>query len=256
MSIDYKKAGKIAIFTINNPEALNAFSPEAAKELSKALMDFRDDDGLWVGILTGAGEKAFCAGADIKTMLPFYKDNTYTGWKKPASIYRGMELWKPVIAAVNGLCLGGGMEIALACDFRIAAEKAQFGFPEAKLGVVPGMGGTQRLPRLVPFGKAAEMMFTGDSIDAQEAYRIGMVNKVVPLPELMPATMKIAERICQAGPVAVRAIKQAMYQGMDVPLEQGLQLEAFLLAYAFGSEDFDEGIKAFLERRKPDFKAK
>jgi enoyl-CoA hydratase/carnithine racemase len=256
MSIEYKKEGKIAIFTINSPETLNAFSPEAARELSKALMDFRDDEGLWVGIITGAGEKAFCAGADIKTMLPFYKENMYTGWKKPASIYKGLELWKPIIAAVNGLCLGGGMEIALACDFRIAAEKAIFGFPEAKLGVVPGMGGTQRLPRLVPFGKAAEMMFTGDSIDAQEAYRIGMVNKVVPLAELMPTTMKIAEKICQAGPIAVRAIKQAMYQGVDVSMEQGLQIEAFLLGYAFNSEDFDEGIKAFIEKRKPDFKAK
>jgi enoyl-CoA hydratase/carnithine racemase len=256
MSIDYKKEGKVAIFTINSPETLNAFSPDAARELSKALMDFRDDEGLWVGIITGAGEKAFCAGADIKTMLPFYKDNMFTGWKKPASIYRGLELWKPVIAAVNGLCLGGGLEIALACDFRIAAEKAIFGLPEPKLGVVPGMGGTQRLPRLIPFGKAAEMMFTGDTIDAQEAYRVGLVNKVVPLPELMPTTMKIAEKICQASPIAVRAIKQSMYQGISVGLEEGLQIEAFLLSYAFNSEDFNEGIKAFMEKRKPDFKAK
>jgi enoyl-CoA hydratase len=256
MKIDYKKEGKIAIFTINRPEAMNAIDPECVKELSEAFIDFRKDENLWVGIMTGAGEKAFCAGADIKTMLPAEKLNIGNHWKKPMAIWRGMDLWKPVIAAVNGLCLGGGMEMALACDFRIASEKAKFGLPEVTLGLIPGMGGTQRLPRLVPFGKAAEMMFTGDIIDAQEALRVGLVNKVFPVASLMDETKKIAEKICAAGPLAVRAAKQAMYQGVSLGLNEGLQLECFLVDYVLGTADFDEGTKAFVEKRKPEFKGK
>jgi enoyl-CoA hydratase/carnithine racemase len=245
-----------ATFIINRPEALNALDPECVGELSQALIDFRNDDGLWVGILTGAGEKAFCAGADVKTMLPADKKNKGNAWKKTPGIHRGLDLWKPIIAAVNGACLGGGMEIALACDFRIAAEKAIFGLPEVRLGIIPGMGGTQRLPRLIPFGKAAEMMFTGAIIDAQEAYRIGLVNKVVPLISLIDETKKIADKICEAGPLAVRAAKQAMYQGVSLGLQEGLQLECLLVDYIFDTEDFEEGTRAFVEKRKPEFKGK
>lgn len=188
MIIDYKKEGKLAIFTISRPEALNAINVQAARELHDALVDFRDDPELWVGIFTGAGEKAFCAGADIKDMLPFLKEILpATPWKMPATNMRGLEIWKPLIAAINGLALGGGLELALACDIRIASEKARFGLPEVTLGLIPGWGGTQRLPRLVPTCKAAELLFTGKIIDAQEAYRIGLVNTVVP-PEAVLST--------------------------------------------------------------------
>jgi len=256
MSIDVTKEGKIAVFTINRAEAMNALNPELAEELSNLLLEFRKDEDMWVGIITGAGEKAFCAGADIKTMLPNEKKNKGKHWKKPPSIYRGLELWKPVIAAVNGICLGGGMEIALACDFRIAAEKAKFGLPEVTLGLIPGMGGTQRLPRLIPFGKAAEMLFTGELIDANEAFRIGLVNKVVPLESLMSETRKLAEAICSAGPLAVRSAKQAMYSGLNMSLQEGLELESILVDYVMDTEDFNEGVVAFTEKRKADFKGK
>jgi enoyl-CoA hydratase/carnithine racemase len=174
----------------------------------------------------------------------------------PATIMRGLELWKPLIAAVNGLAFGGGLEIVLACDLRIAAENATFGLPEVRLGLIPGWGGTQRLPRAIPKVKAAELLFTGRPIDAEEAYRIGLVNKVVPLAELMPAAREMAETICESGPLAVRAAKQAMIQGASLSLEQGLRLEAMLQDFLFTTEDLGEGIKAFREKRKPIFEAK
>ncbi|MBM3167127.1 MAG: hypothetical protein FJZ94_06750, partial [Chloroflexi bacterium] len=210
MTIDYKKEGRIATFTLNRPETLNAIDPTSIEELSRALADFRDDDGLWVGIITGAGDKAFCAGADLKAMMSWRQARIGKPWQLPATIMRGLELWKPLVAAVNGAALGGGMEIVLACDLRIAAENATFGLPEVRRGLIPGWGGTQRLPRLIPPVKAAELLFTGRPIDAQEAYRIGLVNKIVQLSELMPEARQMAESICESGPLAVRAAKQAM----------------------------------------------
>ena len=214
MAIDYQKEGKIAIFTIDRPDALNSINVQTARELHKAMVDFRDDDGLWVGIITGAGDKAFCVGADIKDMLPFLKENlAQRPWAMPDTPMRGLELWKPLIAAINGLALGGGLEIALACDLRIASEKARFGSPEVNLGLIPGWGATQRLPRMIPPCKAAELLLMGKQIDAQEAYRIGLVNTVVPPEEVMPKAREWAETICQAGPLAVRAAKEAMIRG-------------------------------------------
>lgn len=256
MAIDYKKEGKIAIITLNRPEALNAMNPESAEELSQALIDFKDDDELWVGIITGAGDKAFCAGADIKTMLPELKKTKGQPWAGPPTIARGLKLWKPMIAAVNGAALGGGLEIAIACDLRIASENAIFGVPEVNLGLIPGWGGTQRLPRVIAWAKAAELLLTGRPIDAQEAYRIGLVNKVVPLAELMPTAKQMAEALCRPGPLAVRAAKQAMIQGTSLSLEDGLELEKELEDFLVTTEDFDEGCKAFIEKRKAAFKAK
>jgi len=257
MIIDYKKEGKLGIFTINRPEALNAINVQAARELHDALVDFRDDPEIWVGIFTGAGEKAFCAGADIKDMLPFLKEILPAHpWRMPATNMRGLEIWKPLIAAINGLALGGGLELALACDIRIASEKARFGLPEVTLGLIPGWGGTQRLPRLIPACKAAELLFTGKLIDAQEAYRIGLVNTVVPLEAVLPTAREWAQQICQAGPLAVRAAKQAMMRGLKMTLEDGLKLENDLEGYVMSTEDFAEGTKAFTEKRKPDFKGK
>lgn len=257
MAIDYQKEGKIAIFTINRPEALNSINVQAARELHEAMVEFRDDPELWVGIITGAGDRAFCAGADIKDMLPFLKENLPNRpWAMPDTPMRGLELWKPLIAAINGIALGGGLELALACDLRIASEKARFGTPEVNLGLIPGWGGTQRLPRMIPACKAAELLLMGKPIDAQEAYRIGLVNIVVPPESVMPTARKWAEIICQAGPLAVRAAKEAMVRGSSLTLEDGLRLEKALEAYVMSTEDFTEGTTAFREKRKPDFKAK
>ncbi len=256
MAIDYKKEGKVAIITINRPEALNAMNPPGIKDMTNALIDFRDDDSLWVGIITGAGEKAFCAGADIATTLPELKANRHQPWKLTPTIMRGLNIWKPLIAAINGAALGGGLEIALACDIRIASEKAVFGLPEVKLGLIPGWGGTQRLPRAIGLAKAAEMLMTGNLIDAQEAFRIGLVNRVVPPAELMNSAMQMAQALCVPAPLAVRLAKQAMIQGMERSLEEGLALEAMLEDIAVSTEDFDEGTSAFLAKRKPSWKAR
>ena len=258
MLIDYKKEGKIAIFTINRPEAFNSMNMQALQELRDVMMDFRDDPELWVGIITGAGEKAFCSGADINETLSFMKEHQTSPWAFPDTPMRGLEIWKPLIAAINGVALGGGLEIALSCDIRIAAENARLGTPEVTLGIIPGWGATQRLPRVIPWAKAAELLFTGKPIDAQEAYRIGLVNKVVPLEQLMPAAKEYAEAICQAAPLAVRAAKEAMIRGYGMTLEDGLRLENSLIAYTFNTEDFVEGVAAFTEkpRRKPEYKAK
>ena len=256
MAIDYQKEGRIAIFTINRPQAMNAMNTEAVRELHEAMVDFRDDPDLWVGIITGAGEKAFSAGADIKDMLPFMKEHRDSPWAMPATPMRGLELWKPLIAAINGLALGGGLEIALACDIRIASENARLGVPEVTLGLIPGWGGTQRLPRVIPWAKAAEILLMGRPIGAEEAYRIGLVNKIVPLEQLMPTAREWAEVICQAGPLAVRAAKEAMIRGCSMTLDEGLRLENSLEAYCLGTEDFTEGTRAFVEKRKPVYKAK
>jgi len=257
VAIDYQKEDKIAIFTINRPEALNSMNVPAARELHEAMVDFRDDPELWVAIITGAGDRAFCAGADIKDMLPFLKENLQNRpWAMPDTPMRGLDLWKPLIAAINGMALGGGLEIVLACDIRIASEKARFGVPEVTLGLIPGWGGTQRLPRMIPRCKAAELLLTGRPIDAQEAYRIGLVNIVVPPEAVMTTAREWAEIICQAGPLAVRAAKEAMIRGSSLTLEDGLRLENALEAYLMSTEDFTEGTTAFVEKRKPDFKAK
>ena len=256
MAIDYKKEGRIAIFTINRPEALNSMNVEALRELHEVMVDFRDDPNLWVGIITGAGEKAFCAGADIKNMLPFLKEHRNTPWAMPATPLRGLDLWKPLIAAINGMALGGGLEIAVMCDIRIASENARLGTPEVALGVIPGWGGTQRLPRMVPWCKAAEILLMGKPIDAQEAYRIGLVNKVVPPEQLMSTAKEWAEVILQTGPLGVRAAKEAMIRGSNMTLEDGLRLEYSLTSYVMSTEDFTEGTTAFVEKRKPVYKAK
>jgi E-phenylitaconyl-CoA hydratase len=174
--LEYAKEGKVAWFKINRPEAMGALNVEGMTQFQQALLSFRDDDELWVGIITGTGEKVFSAGVDIKDYLPMVRNTTGKKWQRPAGIMRGLELWKPLIAACNGLTIGGGMEIALACDMIVASENAQFGLPEVKVGICPGGGGTQRLPRKIPPNLAAEMLLTGKTIDAQEAYRIGLVS--------------------------------------------------------------------------------
>jgi len=256
MAVGYHKEGKIVVITLNRPEALNSFNPDQINEFNKCIVDFNDDDNLWVAIVTGAGERAFSVGADIKETLPGIQESMHRGQMPAPAICEHMQIWKPMIAAVNGACLGGGLEVALACDIRIAAESATFGVPEVTLGLIPGWGGTQRLPRAIPAARAAEMLMSGRPIDAQEAYRIGLVNKVVPLAELMNEAKKMAEALLRPGPLAARAAKQAMLQGMSTTLLNGLEIEYRLEIYCVNTEDFKEGRQAFIEKRKPDFKAR
>ena len=257
MSVLYEKEERVALITINRSRAFNSIDPPTLEELSRALIDFRDDPDLWVGIITGSGTRAFSAGAEIATMLPFLRDECQSHPERmPPTHMRGLELWKPLIAAVNGLALGGGLELALACDLRIAAENATFGLPEVGLGIIPGWGGTQRLPRLVPWAKAAEMLLMRQTIDANEAYRIGLINEVVSRQRLLPTAREWAERICALGPLAVSAAKEAMIKGAGLPLERGLALEWELEERVLASEDGQEGPRAFTEKRKPVFRGR
>lgn len=254
--VNYKKQGHIAIFTINRPEARNAMNAQGVQEFHDRMLEFNNDQDLWIGIITGAGEKVFCGGADVKEMLAFQKEHPGKYWGRPDTPMRGLEIWKPLIAAINGLALGGGLEIALACDIRIASEEARFGAPEAGLSLMPGWGGTQRLPRMIPWAKATDILLGGKIIDAQQAAQAGLVNEVVPVQEVMPTAIQWAERMCQLGPLALRAIKQAMIKGTSTSLEAGLQIEKDLVTYLVSTEDFAEGVKAFVEKRKPNYKAK
>ena len=263
MLVKFETTEKIAILTINRPLAMNALDTEALASLNKAWIDFRDNPDLWVAIITGAGIKAFCAGSDIKGLANYYSSTTADQRKAKADtepgfggITRNLEIWKPIIAAINGYCLAGGLEIALACDIRIASETATFGFTEVSRGIIPVAGGTQRLPKLIPLGKSLEMILTGERIDAHEAYRIGLVNKVVPSDQLLSEATKLAERICQNAPLAVQAAKEAVYRGIDLPLSEGMKLEQFLADSIFQTEDAKEGPRAFFEKRPPVFKGK
>lgn len=256
MAIEYVKEGRLAIFTINRPEAGNAINMAAIQELRETMVAFQEDPEVLVGIITGAGEKAFCTGADIRDTLPFIKEHRDTSDAFPPTFMRGLNIWKPLIAAINGLALGGGLEMALACDLRIASDNARFGFPEVGLGLMPGWGGTQRLPRTISLAKAAELIILGRTIDAEEACRIGLVNKVVSYEKLMPTAKGWAETICEKAPLATQAAKQAMVRGLGMTLEDGLKLEQSLLSYLMGTADVDEGIRAFSEKRKPVYRGK
>ena len=256
MAVDYEKEGRIAIMTINRPEAMNALNADVSREMHEAMVDFRDDPDLWVAIITGAGDRAFSAGADIKGFRQASSEEVERAKKVDEAPVRADTIWKPFIAAIHGYCLGGGLELAMSCDIRIAAEDAQLGQPEINIGYMPGAGGTIRLPRFVPNAVAAEMLFTGNRINAQEALRIGLVSRVVPLDQLMPAAKEIANTICQRGPLGVRASKEAMIKAYSLTLEEGLQLERRLNTQLRTTDDFVEGARAFAEKRPPDYKGK
>jgi len=256
-NITYEKKGRIAYVTINRPHRMNAVDPDTSRELLQAFSAFRDDAEVWVSILTGAGEKAFSAGADLVAMAQAFAGGEARFFDVPfGGITRGFETWKPMIAAINGHCLAGGLELALRCDIRVAAEHATFGLPEPTRAIMPGAGGTQRLPRAIPLAFAMEILLTGGRIDAPTALRWGLVSHVVPLAELMAKAEEIANAICECGPLAVRGIKQAAYQGLDMTLEEGLALEAKLMADVLRTEDARQGPLAFAQKRKPEYKGR
>lgn len=257
MGVLYEKKERLAFFTLNRPEALNALDPPSLEEFQKALIDFRDDPEVWVGIITGAGERAFSAGADLVNTIPRMLDrDSPEPWRPPANIMRGLTIYKPLIAAINGAAMGGGLEVALACDIRIAVEGVNLGQPEVRWSLIPGWGATQRLPRMAPAAKAAEMILMGRSITAEEALRLGLINAVVPRAQLLPTATQWAQEICKLGPLGVRAAKEAMLRGLDLTLEEGLRLEQMLFDSLRFTEDAQEGPRAFAQKRPPVFKGR
>lgn len=246
----------MAVITIDNPP-VNALSRAVMNGLNNVLDELSKDATVLVVIITGAGEKAFVAGADIKQFPHLTPQSGYDLVRAGQVIFDKIEtLELPVIAAVNGFALGGGCELAMACDIRVASENAKFGQPEVNLGIIPGYGGTQRLPRLVGAGKAKELIFSGDIIDAREAYRIGLVDVLVPSGEALSRALALAEKMKEKAPLAIRAAKKAVNQGLEQTLALGLELEARLFSELCATEDQKEGARAFLAKEKPKFQGK
>ena len=251
-----EKNGAIAVLTVNRPKALNALNAETLNDISAALDEIGKDESIKAVIVTGAG-KAFVAGADIAQMRDFDAREGRSFGQLGNAVFRKMELMsQPFIAAVNGFALGGGCELALACDIRLASENAKFGQPEVTLGITAGFGGTQRLPRVVGSGMASELLFTGGLIDAQEAYRIGLVNHVYSADSLMDEAVKLANKILESAPVAVALSKSAVQRGLNVDLDSGQAYESNVFGLTFSTEDQKEGMTAFLEKRKPTYKGR
>jgi enoyl-CoA hydratase len=245
------RRGAVAFIRFNRPDKLNAMNSKMKDEAIAALRELEADDAVRVAVFTGSGDKAFVAGADINE----FKDRTaleqWDLYRQPV-LYDAVERFpKPVIAMINGYCLGGGCELALACDIRIASDRAQIGQPEINIGIIPGGGGSQRLPRAVGLGKALQLILTGDRIPASEAYRVGLVDEVVPHDQLEARTLEIANRIAEKSPVAVKLAKQAVKASARIGLEEGLRYEQSLFSLVFATHDKDEGVRAFLEKRPP-----
>ena len=262
----YEKRDGIAILTLNRPEQRNAFSPQTMVLLARAWKDFREDDAMRVAILTGAGDTAFCAGGDLKLLLPLF-----TGARQPetewdhelmsnlgdvmaTALLRPFELYKPIIAAVNGYAMAGGSEILQSTDIRIASRTASFGLTEVKRGLVPGGGSMVRLQRQVPYAKAMELLMTGDNMTAEEAHRVGFINEVVEPEALMPRALELAAKIAKNAPLAVQAIKETAIRTNGIPLEEAFKIEHECSAKVMTSSDAREGPRAFAEKREPVFK--
>jgi enoyl-CoA hydratase len=264
MGIVYEKKDRIAYLTLNRPEVQNSIDPETAVQLLEAWKDYRDDDSCHCAIITGAGDRSFCSGMDLGKMIPLD-----TGAREPEddfdravvqnpqltneALLRDFELYKPVIAAINGFAIAGGMELVQGTDIRIAVETARFGLAEVKWAITPKGGSTVRLPRQIPYCKAMEIMLTGELITAQEALKIGFINKVVPSGELMAAAEAIARRILKNGPLAVRTIKESVIKTTGLTIKEGLALEKELSVPAYNSRDAKEGPRAFMEKREPKY---
>jgi E-phenylitaconyl-CoA hydratase len=249
---------RIATIVLNRPEAMNSVDPEMRALLHETWERVRADDDIWVAIVTGAGGKAFCTGSDLKKTMPTQDSFARQVFAAPNSgaIIAGLTTDKPLIAAVNGYAMGGGMELALACDIRICSENAQFALSEVKVGSIPGSGGTQRLTRYVGMSDAMLMLLTGERVDAKEAHRIGLVSKVVPAERLLATAREIAEKIAANAPLSVRAVKRLAHQGLDMPLAQAMDAERYVFGLMYSSEDRLEGRKAFAEKRKPNYRGR
>jgi enoyl-CoA hydratase len=256
-NLSYEVEDRIATVTVARPEKLNTLDRSIIEELGRAIARIREEDEVRGAIFTGAGEKAFVAGADIGELAQM---DTLTGVEVSRlgqRVFREIELCrKPVLAAINGFALGGGCELALACHLRIAAANARFGQPEVKLGLIPGYGGTVRLPRLVGKGRALELILTGEMVSADEAHRIGLVNRVVPPESLMLESRSLLQKILAAGPVAVALAIESTTRGLEMPLDSALALEANLFGLLAATEDFREGTSAFLEKRRAEFRGR
>ncbi len=267
MALIYEKKNHIAYITLNRPEAQNAFDPETVVDILDAWTDYRNDDSLRCAILTGSGDEVFSSGADLKRLIPLM-----TGARQPETeadhkiqkdpymtqkaFLRNFKLYKPVIAAINGHAIAGGFEILYGTDIRIAAEGARFGLQEVKWSIVPLMGSTVKLPRQIPYAIAMELMLTGELIDAEEALRIGFINKIVPKGQVMAEAERFAGIIVKNGPLALKAVKQSALEGIGIPLKDGLAKELEIGIPVFLSEDAKEGPRAFKEKREPKFQGK
>jgi enoyl-CoA hydratase len=259
-----EKRDGVLTLTMNRPAARNSLSPQMLVRMAEAWYEFRDSRDLHVAILTGAGDEDFCAGGDLKLTMPLV-----TGARKPEdewdhrlvsnmtqftdAILRGFELYKPVVAAVNGNALGGGTELTNACDLRVASENAVFGTPEAKVGLLPGGGSISRLPRQIPYAKAMEMLLIGDSFSAREALEMGLLNYLVPREQLMDTARELADKLAANGPLAVRKIKEGVVRSSGLPLERALEIENEVSAVVMSSKDAREGPRAFAQKRRPQF---
>lgn len=256
-NVQVEVTAPLAIVTVNRPKVMNALNDQTIAELTSAFTELETEKSVHVVIITGSGEKAFVAGADINELkvcdVRASIDKSIKGQNLLNIIENSRQI---VIAVINGFALGGGCEMAMACDIRLASQTARIGQPEVSLGIIPGYGGTQRLPRLVGRGKAKQLILTGDMIDAAEAHRIGLVDEVYPAEELMDAAKKMASKIASKGPVAIATAKRCINLGLDVDLRSGLEYEYTQFGVLFSTEDKDEGCGAFLEKRKPEFKGR
>ncbi|QVQ28220.1 enoyl-CoA hydratase/isomerase family protein [Achromobacter deleyi] len=258
MSLQLAVDDGVATLTLSRPEAMNAIDPETRAELRGAWARIAADDSIRAVILTGSGDKAFCTGSDLKKTMPpkeSFAELTF-GRSQSDHILAGMDIAQPIICAINGHAIGGGLELALACDIRIAAENASFGLSEVRLGSIPGGGGTQRLPRTIGASSAMLLLLTGDRVDAQEALRLGLVSQVTAPQDLIKTATGIARRIAANAPLAVRAVKRLVREGMDMPLEGAIGLERYAFGLLRDTEDRIEGRRAFQEKRAPDFRGR
>lgn len=259
-SVEITVNDHIATVLLNRPEAMNSVDPEMRALLHETWERIKTDEDIWVAIITGAGDRAFSTGSDLKKTMPIQETFARQTFGPPiagaGAMIAGLDTDKPLIAAVNGYAMGGGMELALACDIRICSENAQFALSEVRVGSIPGSGGTQRLPRAVGLSDAMLMLLTGERVDAKEAFRMGLVSKVVPQADLMQTAREIAGKIAANAPLSVRAVKRLVRDGLNMPLAQAIDMERYVFGLLYASEDRIEGRKAFAEKRKPNYKGK